>query len=108
MRWLERTTGIEPAFSACAPMCLSSCSGGFGFVVGAVAEHREEHVAAAAGKRHDGLVVAFSLVTFAVVVGPRDGIFEGGKRREEQHAFEFLVAATRPLLGRGSRSRTAG
>lgn len=52
--------------------CLSSGEGwwcGSSFVEGAVAEHGVEDVGAASSEGDEGLVVAFALGSFAVVVG---------------------------------------
>ena len=62
-------------------MTWSRPSGGFGelgggvgcLVVGVVAEHGEDDVAAAAGQAHDRGVVVFALGTFAVVERPQFG-----------------------------------
>jgi hypothetical protein len=53
----------------------------FGLIEGAVSEHREHHVAAAAGQSDQGLVVALALCDLAVVVSPRDRIPQRGKGR---------------------------
>lgn len=45
-----------------------------------VAQHREQHVAAASCEGDQGLVVPFALGSFAVVVGPGDGVFQGRER----------------------------
>jgi hypothetical protein len=58
-----------------------------------VSEHGVEDVGAAAGEGDEGLVVFFLLSSFAVVVGPRNGVAQGGERGEEQGSFEDLVAA---------------
>ena len=65
-----------------------------GLVEGSVAEHGEEDVAPASGEGDEGLVVAFALGNFAVVVGARDGVAKGGERGEKQGAFEDLVSAS--------------
>ena len=56
---------------------------------------------AAVGQGDYGLVVAFSLVTFALVVGAADGVgAQGGEGRQEHGSLEPLVAcvgdASRP------------
>lgn len=52
------------------PLCLLSRGElVVGLVEGAVAEHGVEDVAASAGEGDEGLVVAFALGDFAVVVG---------------------------------------
>ena len=68
------------------PMWLSSRSGsGLGVaVVGAVAEHGVEDVAAAAGEADEGGVVFLALGSFAVVVGPAGGVGQGGERGEDE------------------------
>src|SRR5690606_585003 len=78
------------------PMWLSSRSGcGLGLrgsVVGAVAEHGEEHVAAAAGQADEGGVVFLALGSLAVVVGPAGGVVQGGEGGQEERPFELAVA----------------
>ena len=71
-----------------------AAEGGCGRVLveGSVAEHGEEDVAAASGEGDEGLVVALAFGAFAVVVGPRRRVVQGGEGGEEQGAFEFLVA----------------
>ena len=75
-------------------MFLSSGELMVGLVEGAVAEHGEEDVAPAPGEGDEGLVVAFALGDFAVVVGPGDGVAKGGEREEKQGAFEDLVSSS--------------
>lgn len=65
---------------------LSSCCA----VVGLVAEHGVEDVAASAGEADEGGVVFLAFGAFAVVVGAAGRVCEGG---EEEGAFEFAVAA---------------
>ncbi len=76
------------------PLCPSSSGGwGLGLVEGAVAEHGVDEVAAASGQGDQRLVVFFALGAFAVLVGPRERVFQGGEGREEQGAFEDFVAS---------------
>ena len=49
---------------------------------------------AAVGQGEDGLVMAFALLAFALVVGPGDGVgAQGGEGGQEHGALEPLVAA---------------
>src|SRR5690625_6573708 len=67
--------------------------GGRGLVVGAVAKHREDDVAAAAGQADDGGVVALALCAFAIVVGLGDRVVvRGDPGRVEQRVLQPLVA----------------
>lgn len=51
------------------------------------------------GQGEDGLVVAFTLVAFALVVGPGDGVAaQGGEGGAEHGALESLVAAVGDML----------
>jgi hypothetical protein len=79
-------------------MFLSSSQSMVGLVEGAVAEHGVEDVAAPASEGDEGLVVAFALGDFAVVVGAGDGVAERGERGEEQGPFEDLVPAARGMF----------
>ena len=56
---------------------LSSCCGCRGLVEGAVAEHREQDVAAAACETDQGSVVLLAFGSFPVVVGAADGVVKG-------------------------------
>lgn len=67
-------------------------------VEGAVAEHGVENVAASSGESDKGLVVAFALSDFAVVVGARDRIAEGGEGGEKQRPLQDLVSASGGVL----------
>ena len=69
-----------------------------GLINCAVAEHGVEHVAASACECDEGLVVAFALGDFPVVVGTGDGVAESRESGKEQRAFEDLVAAPRGVL----------
>src|SRR5690606_19871656 len=92
--WLRAGTGgpgrAEEVFSA------GALGGeGLGHLIGsAVAEHREQDIAAAAGQGDHGLVVLLALGALLVVVGPRDVVlaFQRRERREKQGALEDLVA----------------
>ena len=54
---------------------------------------------AAVGQGEDGLVMAFALVSFALVVGPGDGVgAQGGEGGQEHGALEPLVAAVGDVL----------
>lgn len=53
------------------PLCVSSSiRGGFRLVEGAVAQHREQHVAAPSGKGDERLIVALALLDLAGVIVP--------------------------------------
>src|SRR5699024_1560191 len=72
---------------------LGGRGGGRWLVVGAVAEHREDDVAAAAGQADHGGVVALALGASAVVVGLGDRAeVRGDPRRVEQRVLQPLVA----------------
>src|SRR5699024_176243 len=72
---------------------LGGRGGGRWLVVGAVAEHREDDVAAAAGQADHGSIVALALGAFAVVVGLGDRIVvRGDPSRVEQRVLQPLVA----------------
>ena len=45
-----------------------------GVVEGVVADHGVQGQGATVGQGEDGLVMAFALVAFALVVGPGDGV----------------------------------
>ena len=50
-------------------------------------------------RARDGLVMAFALVAFALVVGPGDGVgAQGGEGGQEHGALEPLVAAVGDVL----------
>ena len=54
---------------------------------------------AAVSQGENGLVMAFALVAFALVVGPGDGVgAQGGEGGGEHGAFEPLVAAMGDVL----------
>jgi hypothetical protein len=73
-KWWRIVFGQEPtAGGVCAPADasgLSGCRGARRVVERAVAEHREEDVAAAPGEGDEGLVVPFALGALPVVVRP--------------------------------------
>ena len=75
--------------------CLSSHEDGFWWVVeGAVSEHGVEDAESAVGESDDGLVVAFALAAFAVVVGAAFRVGADDREgRQEECAFEPLVPA---------------
>lgn len=84
-------------------LCLESSreSGWFGgrgggwLVVGAVAEHREDDVAATTGQTDHGGVVLYAFGSFAVVVGLRDRVaIRGDPRGVEQCVLQSFVART--------------
>jgi hypothetical protein len=75
-------------------MFLSSGELVFSFVEGAVSQHGEEDVTAASGECDEGLVVAFALGDFSVVVGPRDRVSECCEGGQEQGTFEDLVSSS--------------
>jgi hypothetical protein len=75
-----------------------------GLIEGAVAEHREEDVAASSGESDEGLVVAFALGYRAVVIGAGDRVAQRRERGEEQRPFEELVASPMRDACPGSRS----
>lgn len=57
------------AMAGGVPLCLSSSeAGGFGFVEGAVAEHREEHADAVSGEAEKSLCMGLSAGSALVVV----------------------------------------
>lgn len=106
MRWGE--SGAQPriycALLECKGVSLcseSSCEcgwlgcrgGGCWLVVGAVLEHREDDVAAAAGQEDHGGVVALALGALAIVVGLGDRVrVRGDPGGVEQRVFQPLVA----------------
>ena len=54
---------------------------------------------AAVGQGEDGLVMTLALVSFALVVGPGDGVgAQGGEGGQEHGALEPLVAAVGDVL----------
>ena len=62
---------------------------------------------AAVGQGEDGLVMAFALVAFALVVGPGDGVgAQGGEGGGEHGALEPLVAAMGDAPHHGSMSQS--
>ena len=94
------------------PLCgVSSGCGEFrgwlGVVECAVADHGVQGQDAAVGQGEDGLVMAFALVAFALVVGPGDGVgAQGGEGGQEHGALEPLVAAVGDAPRHGSMSRS--
>ena len=93
-------------------MWLSSRSGAGSVlvvsVVGAVAEHGVEDVAAAAGQADEGGVVFLALGSFAVVVGAAGRVVQGGERGEEERAFELAVAGPGGMLAPDAGAGAAG
>src|SRR5882757_9649543 len=77
---------------------LSSCPGFGMLIVGAVAEHGEQHVAASSGQADEGGVVLLALGSFLVVVGAAGGVGQGRERGEEERPFEFPVAGSGGVL----------
>ena len=64
-----------------------------------VADHGVQGQDAAVGQGEDGLVMAFALVAFALVVGLADGVgAQRGESGQEHGAFEPLVAAVGDVL----------
>src|SRR5690606_6098250 len=74
-------------------------------VVGAVAEHGEQDVAAAAGEADQRRVVFLPFGAFLVVVGAADGVGQGSERGEEEGSLELAIACSRRMfaLDRGAR-----
>jgi hypothetical protein len=73
-------------------------------VVGAVAEHGVEDVAAAASQADESGVVLLALSPFAVVVGPAGRVVQGSERGEEERAFELAVPGPGGMLTLDRRS----
>ena len=73
-----------------------------------VSEHGVEDVGAAAGEGDEGFVVLLLLSSFAVVVGPGDGVAQGRERGQEEGAFEDLVAAAGWVLAADGGPGSAG
>lgn len=71
-------------------------------VVGLVAEHGEQDVAAAPCEADEGGVVLLALGSLPVVVVLACGVVQGGEGGEEERAFELAVAGAgggvRPCL----------
>lgn len=63
-----------------------------GFVKGAVAERREEHVGSSSCEAEESLGVVLALADLLVVVGPGDRVGQGRERGEEESPFELLVS----------------
>lgn len=82
--------------------------GRFGLVGGAVAEHGEQDVAAAAGQADAGGAVTLPVVTFPLVIRSRDGVGQGGERGREHRAFDVFVAVFGLVVRRGKRCRRSG
>ena len=86
------------------PLCGVSSGGRWfrgwlGAVEGVVADHGVQGQDAAVGQGEDGLVMAFALVAFALVVGPGDGVgAQWGECGGEHGALEPLVAAVGDVL----------
>ena len=60
---------------------------------------------AAVGQGEDGLVVAFTLVAFALVVGPGGGVgAQGGEGGQEHGSLESLVVAVGDVLTTDGRA----
>ena len=102
----EQRLGVVDPSVLGAPLCGVSSGGGWlccwlWIVEGAVSDHGVQGQDAAVGQGEDGLVMAFALVAFALVVGPGDGVgAQGGEGRQEHGSLEPLVAcvgdASRP------------
>ena len=72
-----------------------------------VADHGVQGQDAAVGQGEDGLVMAFALVSFALVVGPRYRVgAQRGEGGQEHGALEPLVAAVGDAPRHGSMSRS--
>ena len=66
---------------------------------GCLSDHGVQGQDAAVGQGEDGLVMAFALVSFALVVGLGDGVgAQGGEGGQEHGALEPLVAAVGDVL----------
>jgi len=90
------------------PIWLSS-RGRFGVaVVGAVAEHGVEDIAAAAGQADQGGVVLLALGPLAVVVGPAGRVGQCGEGGEKERAFELTVAGPCRVLALDAGAGAAG
>ena len=64
-----------------------------------VADHGVQGQDAAVGQGENGLVMTLALVSFALVVGPGDGVgAQGGEGGQEHGALEPLVAAVGDVL----------
>jgi len=89
---------VAPLHPGCA---LSSGRGEWsGHAIGhALAEHRVEHIDAAAGEAQDGLVVALALSALAVVVSARRRVLQAGKGSQEQRVLEAVVAKPAGQVG---------
>ena len=73
--------------------------GWLGVVEGVVADHGVQGQDAAVGQGENGLVMTLALVSFALVVGPGDGVgAQGGEGGQEHGALEPLVAAVGDVL----------
>lgn len=70
----------------------------FGVEQGAVAHHRVEDVASAAGEGEQRVLMALALSAFAVVVRARGRIAQRSERREMERPFQAPVATPRSML----------
>ncbi len=76
-------------------------------VEGVVADHGVQGQDAAVGQGENGLVMTLALVSFALVVGPGDGVgAQGGEGGGEHGALEPLVAAVGDAPCHGSMSQS--
>jgi len=68
-------------------------------VEGSIPDHGVQGQDAAVGQGEDGLVVTLCLISFALVVGPADGVgAQGGEGGQEHGAREPLVAGVGDML----------
>ena len=68
-------------------------------VEGSISDHGVQGQDAAVGQGENGLVMAFALVSFALVVGPGDGVgAQGGEGGQEHGALEPFVAGVGDVL----------
>ncbi|SDZ10371.1 protein of unknown function, partial [Saccharopolyspora shandongensis] len=107
-----RARGIGLCVWGGVPMWLSSRSGRGVWmgvpVVGLVAEHGEQDVAAAPGQADQRGVVFLPFIAFPLVVGPAGGIGQGRERSQEERSFEFAVAGSGRVFALDGGARTAG
>lgn len=77
-------------------------------VQGAIAQHRVEHIRAAACQSDQGLVMALALGSLAVAVRPRGRMLQRSEGREEQGPLQALVAPAGHVLTVDRGPGTAG
>src|SRR5699024_6781829 len=121
--WRDTSSGVGPCWSGRQSQATASywgaCEGSGGGRDGhlrggrcgverAVAEHREQHIAAASSEGDEGLVVLLLLGPLAVVVGAGVRVFQRCERGEEQGSFEDLVALPRGVIPTDRGDRTPG